>query len=554
MMTTSPPRARWLASSWTAAAIFLLLTIWFTWPQIRSLDSVVPHQDPMFSTWRVAWIAHQLPRDPLHLLDTNILYPAHGTAVYSDAAPLLGLMAAPLIWLGAPAVYAYNVMLLAAFVTAALGAFLLVRELTGSAAAGVFAGIVFAFSPFRFEHYNHLEIVWSCWIPLSLWALHRTIATGRWWFGILTGLFIAAQVFSCVYLAVFLATWLAIIGGVLVAPYGRAYMGSSRIVGTRSTEETQLYSAKGVNYLASPPVNRLYGWTAAQWGQNEKALFPGVTAIVLALIGLWPPLCRRRLLYALALLFAFDLSRGLYGFTYGPLRDTITFFEGLRVTARAATMVQLALAVLGGYGIARLLGVKRARDESPKDDGPKDDGSKDEGSKHENTKHESAIPVIGGALTVVAVLLTIVEYTNRAIPLVPLQTKPTVLQSWLADQRDIVIAELPIPRADRLPGEDPRYQFLSTFHWQKMVNGYSAFVPPRYFGLMERMFRFPDSASLGALRARGVTHIVIHPELWQRGDPHAMVRDMSVSPDFTFVGWFPDSIGTAAVFRLLPEP
>jgi hypothetical protein len=65
-----------LASAWTATAIFLLLTIWFTWPQIISLDSVVPHQDPMFSTWRVAWIAHQLPRDPLHLLDANILYPA----------------------------------------------------------------------------------------------------------------------------------------------------------------------------------------------------------------------------------------------------------------------------------------------------------------------------------------------------------------------------------------------------------------------------------------------------------------------------------------------
>jgi hypothetical protein len=157
-------------------------------------------------------------------------------------------------------------------------------------------------------------------------------------------------------------------------------------------------------------------------------------------------------------------------------------------------------------------------------------------------------------VTAVAMLLTIVEYTNHPLPMTPLQTKPTVLQSWLADQRDIVIAELPMPRADRLPGEDPRYQFLSTFHWRKMVNGYSAFVPPRYFGLMERMFRFPDSASIGALRARGVTHIVIHPEVWERGDPQVMVRNLTVSPDFTFVGWFPDSIGTAAVFRLLPEP
>jgi hypothetical protein len=544
-----------IRSATAATALFILLTFWFTWPQITSLDSVVPHQDPLFSTWRVAWIAHQLPRDPLHLLDANILYPAQGSAVYSDAAPLLGLIAAPLLWLGAPAVYAYNVMLLAAFVTAALGAFLLVRELTGSAAAGIFAGIVFAFSPFRFEHYNHLEIIWSCWIPLSLWALHRTLATGRWWFGILTGLFIAAQVFSCVYLAVFLATWLAVIGvlmlalrmldvrsqafralvagviiaGALVAPYGRAYMGSSRVVGTRSIEEVQMYSAQAVNYIASPPTNRLYGWTSARWGMNEKALFPGVTAIVLAIIGVWPPLCRRRVLYALALLFALDLSRGLYGFTYGPLREAITFFQGLRVAARAATMVQLALAVLGGYGVARLLGVKRG---------------------HEETR----LPVAGTAVTAIAMLMTIVEYTNRPIPLMPLPTKPTVLQSWLADQRDIVIAELPFAQADRLPGEDPRYQFLSTFHWQKMVNGYSAFVPPRYFGLMERMLHFPRPAALASLRARGVTHIVIHPEIYHREEPYAMVRRMATSPDFTCVGWFPDTLGTAAVFRLLPEP
>ncbi len=71
---------------------------------------------------------------------------------------------------------------------------------------------------------------------------------------------------------------------------------------------------------------------------------------------------------------------------------------------------------------------------------------------------------------------------------------------------------------------------------------------------MERMHRFPDSASLGSLRARDVTHIVIHPELYQEGDPQAMVRGMAVSPNFAFVGWFPDGIGTAAVFRLLPEP
>ena len=130
-----------------------------------------------------------------------------------------------------------------------------------------------------------------------------------------------------------------------------------------------------------------------------------------------------------------------------------------------------------------------------------------------------------------------------------------MLQSWLEVQRDIVIAELPMPRSDRLPGEDPRYEYLSTFHWQKMVNGYSAFVPPRYVSLLDMMLTFPDARSIEALRARGVTHLVIHPELYPEGDPQAMVRGLAASPDFSFVGWFPDGIGTAAVFRLLrPGP
>jgi hypothetical protein len=553
MTASSPWRAQWRSPTLAAAAGFLLLTAWFTYPQIVALDRVVPHQDPMFSTWRLAWIGHQLPRAPLNLLDANILHPARRTAAFSDAAPLLGVMAAPMIWLGVPAVVAYNVMLLASFVAAALGAFLLVRELTGSNAAGFVAGIVFGFSPFRFEHYMHLEIVWSCWIPLTLWALHRTIATGRWTFGLLTGLALAAQVFSCVYLAMFLATWLVLIGvllllfgvldprtqvfralvtgailcGAIVAPYARAYMDSSRVVGMRSAEETRDYSAQPHNYLSSPAGNRLYGWTRPRWGVNEKQLFPGVTAVLLALIGVWP-LSKTRIVYAIATLFALDLSMGFNGLTYAALWNAIPIFHGLRVPARAATLVQLGLAILGGYAIARFMERPRSQD----------------GANGARARRGVMVTILAGALA-------IAEYTNRPLHLVPLPTRPAVLQKWLAEQQDVVLVELPVPRADRLPGEDPRYQFLSTFHWQRMVNGYSALAPPRYLRLMDAMMKFPDDRSIGAIRARGVTHLVIHPELYADEDGHALIKQLAVSPDFTFVGWFPDGIGTAAVFRLL---
>ena len=44
-------------------------------PQAFYLRSQVgPHYDALFGVWRVAWIAHQLRRDPAHLFDANIFY------------------------------------------------------------------------------------------------------------------------------------------------------------------------------------------------------------------------------------------------------------------------------------------------------------------------------------------------------------------------------------------------------------------------------------------------------------------------------------------------
>ena len=49
----------------------------------------------------------------------------------------------------------------------AAGMFMLAVYLTGSLAAGVTAGIVFAFVPYTFAHYMHMELQWTVWIP---WA------------------------------------------------------------------------------------------------------------------------------------------------------------------------------------------------------------------------------------------------------------------------------------------------------------------------------------------------------------------------------------------------
>ena len=150
-------------------AVFAALTALMTYPQILRLSSAVAdHDDPLLSIWRLGWVAHQLPRDVLHLFDGNIFHPERRTA------------AAPLHWLGIPNLLIYNLVLLSGFVLSGAGMYLLVRTLTGHAASAWLAGIIFAFVPYRFAHYEHLELQLAFWMPLGLWAMHRTLATGRW--------------------------------------------------------------------------------------------------------------------------------------------------------------------------------------------------------------------------------------------------------------------------------------------------------------------------------------------------------------------------------------
>jgi len=179
------------------------------WPQVRHMTSVPPHHDPLFSIWRLAWIAYQLPRHPLALFDGNIFYPEQHTLAYSDAIILPGAIGALFIWSGLPPVVVYNLLVWLSFATAAAAMFCLVFTLTKDALAGWCAALIFAFVPYRFAHYVHLELLWSCWIPLTFLALHRTLCGHRRQ-GPLIGVFAACQTFSSVYYGLFLSSVLCV--------------------------------------------------------------------------------------------------------------------------------------------------------------------------------------------------------------------------------------------------------------------------------------------------------------------------------------------------------
>jgi hypothetical protein len=542
-------------SRWTSTGLvilaFCLMTVWFTWPQVVMLNGIPPHEDPLFSIWRLAWVAHQLPAHPTQLLDANVLYPAHGSFVYSDAFLLLGLLSSPLMWAGVPPVVAYNILILASFVASGFATYVFVKHLTGSTLAGLLGGMIYAFAPFRFGHYMHEELLWTCWIPLSLWAMHRTLETARWRYALLTGLFVTAQMYSSIYFGIYLATFISMVGlllvlvrvvdwrslavrrlvmtavlsGILVAPYLFVYVRSAHVVGTRGEGEAAYFSAEPMNYFSSPDYNWLYGWTFWRFtthAPDEMQLFPGLCVVALAVIALWPPINRTRVAYAAALLFAIDLSLGFNGITYRVGYYWLPVFRGLRATARFDAFVQITLALLAGYGLLRLIAWTRERTQ------------------------------LRWAATMAAVIasgVAFAEFTNRSIPLIPAATKASPLSTWLQQQPPSVLLELPVPKANQLPGYDPNYQYESVFHWQPMVNGYTSYIPPHYERFLHDMAAFPDERSAAAVRATGVDLVLVHPQWFKNASPNETLAWLRTQPDFHYVGAFADHAGSVQVFR-----
>jgi hypothetical protein len=488
----------------TVAAVFAALTCALTYPQISDLSSHVgPHYDALFGVWRLAWVAHQLPHDPARLFDANIFSPESNTLAYSDAVLLLGIVGAPFIWVGADPVVVYNIFVLLSFVAAGTAMYALARTLTGSAAAGWVAGLSFAFQPYRVAHFAQIELLWTCWIPLAILALHRLIMTrhGKW--GLALGVAISCQALTSLYYAVFLVTglmvllplqlrrgarqkWssilvpLAVSAAVVVSvclPYALPYVKAQAIIGTRSIEEVREWSPTLQNYVSTPPSSLLYRRLPENRGL-EGIMFPGLVVVTLAGVGL---VAARRdaMAFGVLLLVTFDLSLGVNGFLYPAARWLLPPYQGLRVPGRMFVMVSAALAVLAAYGLRALL------------------------ANTGRTGQRSAVLIVAGAL--------VIEGLAVPLPLHAIPKGPSRIYQFLAAQPPAIVLEWPLPEPHRLGyTREPERMYFSTFHWQRLVNGYSGHYPASYMNGLHVLQRFPDAASLEHLRQQRVRYVVLH--------------------------------------------
>ena len=529
---------------------FLSLAILNTYPLAAAPGSFIgEHGDSYFSVWRLAWIAHQLWQRPGQLFNGNIFYPEKATLAYSDAILLPAIVVSPLHWLGVDPIVAYNLVLIAAFTLNGVAAYSLVRYLTGSMAAGLLGGAIFAFSPHRFDHFDHLEMQFAFWIPWAVLAWHKAIGRDEVRGYLRVAALVSAQVLSCIYYGVFLITWLGVLaafnfwrtpsrivraGALMLVPallvlavYSIPYLQNRQKVGDRRSRDVQVYSATFSDFLSAPSTNQLYGWSYSL-GSPERHLFPGLVTVGLLVVGLWPPISRTVVLHLVGLIVALELTFGFNAHVYKILYDWVLPFRGLRVPARAYVLVLLGVAVIAGVGFSRLIASLRSVTRAPR--------------------------VWGAAIPAIVLAVVVAEYftmprlrdVDRDVP---------IWYSWLKQQDDAVIFEWPVTVPWRLYDMvDLNYMARSTLHWRPMLNGYSGYYPESYLRLLVDMRSFPDTKSLNVLRDRGATILVLHEYAETRiryaRAVERLMRDPLVQP----IAQDRDGRGRVAFFRLLPKP
>ncbi|MEO7191657.1 MAG: hypothetical protein ABI051_11440 [Vicinamibacterales bacterium] len=495
----------WRQLGWTCAGLCAFGTV-LLWPQLTHMMSVPDIGDPLFSVWRTSWFFHHLQGDPRPLFSPNIYYPEPLTLTYSDSMFVPSLMTLPLLAVGLHPVIAYNIVLLASFVLSGLAMFALATHLTGSARAGFIAGLLFGFYPYRFAHYPHLELQMTFWMPLTLVACHRFVATQRTRYGIAAALCMVGLLYSVMYYALFFALFLipllvvsiatvrpplrrmwpgamagAVIAVAMAVPLARPYLAARGVKGDRPLSEVEFYSATPADYVQAHWRSRMYG-TLLPSHHPERELFPGVMAPVLGVAAFLPPFGPVQAAYGASLLFAFDASLGVNGLTYSYFYDWLVPVRGVRVPARFAIMLGMTLALLAAFTVRRLLARTRT-------------------------------PARQTVLFALLVAGTAVDLWPR-LQLQEMWAQPPAIYETVSRLRGAVLAEFPMHAHAGPFTESVPFMYFSLWHWRNMINGYSGFYPRGYPALVARADAFPEADALDALAAQGVTHVTVNCALY----------------------------------------
>jgi len=289
---------------------FIIYSLSATYPLVTQMGVVIKNLgDPLLNVWILNWDIHKFLTGTNNFFDANIFYPDSNTLAYSEHLIPQALLALPVFLITRQPIFIYNFLFILSFILSGLGVFFLVEHLTKNRIAAFLAGFIFAFSPFRFSHLGHLQILTMQWIPFAFLFFHKFIEEPKIRNLIFFSIFFILQVLSCSYYAFFLSMAVlimvvfilinrkislkkflllvsaGIIIGLILLPFFYPYYKFRKETEfKREITEVELYSARLENYLATPTGNRLLGKITERFVGGEAQLFPGITVLFLAII------------------------------------------------------------------------------------------------------------------------------------------------------------------------------------------------------------------------------------------------------------------------------
>lgn len=562
--------------------LYLALTVLMTWPVSLGLTRDLPSDlgDPAFVAGVLAWGSKHW----LELFAGDLsaatrfwtapwFYPEPLTLAFSEHFALHSLLTLPVYIVTQNIILCYNLLFLATFALSGFGMYLFVREATGRPLAAFVAGIAFAFAPYRFGSLSHLQVLSSHWMPFALYGFHRYFRSFKLEPLILGSLALWAQNMSSGYYMVFfgpffamyvlaemliarlflnLKVWLHLITAglataLLTMPFAIPYLVVRGQSGqARPLKELTAYSADLMGWLTASPVLKLWG-TLQPFVKIEGYLFPGVTILVLAVLGLW---CGWRAMRShdqehqgtrviamwgtVAIVLSFWMSLGpsiemetqptgcpaIYQLAYWYLPG----YDVARVPARFAMITVLALATVAGLALAWI-----------------------------DRRHRWLLAICGVLLLAegfAAPLPRNLTWTSAPDVLVPAENRmypepiaPPVY-SFLRTLDNAVIAHLPFGAPER----EIQYVYYAAQHRRRIVNGYSGAFPPAYLIRLTDMQNVVTDPRATTVRmvTDGVTHVVIHAGAWTGNKGQELVALFDRSNGYARIANF----GTDYVYQI----
>ena len=487
-----------------AVGVFLLLAVVHTWPLITGLNHLSSENDDAWlNAWAISWVAHQLPRDPLHLLDANMYHPEPQAFAKTEPLIIPGLMGAPLRWVGASPVLTYNILVLLGFTLTALAMYVLVVTWTGDHWAGLLAGALLAFSTPMLTRLPHLQALHFYWLPLAVLALDRLLTRPRARDAVWVGVCVLGAALTSGYLVVFVSfalgaafiararhwwgpqgvgvfirlgtaavvTLLLLL--VVLGPYGQARR-------TEPPADTDSMATALESYLTSAARVHYTTWSHVFYERAPAPLFPGLTALVLAGVALRKgrgvmPRGARRMLIGIGIIgFVFSLGSltPIYVWAY----HLVPPLQGLRAPSRFGVLVLFALTALAACGLAAIRGQLSAR-------------------------WRTIVPV---AVLIVATM----ESLHAPMPYGEVEWSRPIYRSLAAVEPGAVL-ELPIYAGDSFH-RNAWYLLASTAHWRPLVNGFGGYQSNEYVDRADVVGTFPSVVANARLRVLRVPYVVIH--------------------------------------------